>query len=463
MLNFPRATTRTHLLSAIKIALLLVFAWSVAFAQIPPQSAIASNAQTDALGKKYADAMALFQGGNREEAINQLRELIQTVHPDPDAPVDGIYEPLFYALAAACFDAQDYAKALAAFTDFSQKFPNSARKADASLAMALCYALMGANVAQGDPVNAGKFIADTIKKYINDPSREAVDQILTQLATLCANKTVPDNMGAAPGQEVNPGAELDDLLGSANADQSPTAKARILFVKAELARLLRQPLEREKDLRAIGDNFKPGDLSSLILGQVGDYLFSKGDMDKASQFYEQLKNEFPKSDYIDFAYAGLGEIAFEKKDYKTALVYFGDGTDKIAANVKQKEVTVGKAKTLLELNQLDEARKLFEQAAAVREWHGEATAISLYSLGQIEMKESKWPDAIAYFQRVFVGYQKFLPWVAKSYLMSGECFQKLGRTQEAVNTYKEMLRNSKLQQLPEAETARQRLKQLGEE
>jgi len=66
------------------------------------------------------------------------------------------------------------------------------------------------------------------------------------------------------------------------------------------------------------------------------------------------------------------------------------------------------------------------------------------------------------FQRVFVGYQKFLPWCAKSYLMSGECFQKLGKTQEAINTYHEMLRNPKLEQLPEAETARQRLKELGE-
>jgi TolA-binding protein len=116
----------------------------------------------------------------------------------------------------------------------------------------------------------------------------------------------------------------------------------------------------------------------------------------------------------------------------------------------------------MELNKLDEARKIFEQVASVREWRGESTAQSLYSLGQIEMQQDKWPEAIAYFQRVFVGYQKFLPWVAKSYIKSGECFQKLGKTQEAANTYHELLRNPKLQELPEAGQAKEKLKELGE-
>jgi predicted negative regulator of RcsB-dependent stress response len=63
---------------------------------------------------------------------------------------------------------------------------------------------------------------------------------------------------------------------------------------------------------------------------------------------------------------------------------------------------------------------------------------------------------------VYVGYQKFAPWVAKAYLMSGECFQKLGKNQEAINTYHEMLKNPKLQDFPEAEIARKHLKELGE-
>ena len=60
-----------------------------------------------------------------------------------------------------------------------------------------------------------------------------------------------------------------------------------------------------------------------------------------------------------------------------------------------------------------------------------------------------------------MAYQKFLPWVAKAYLRSGECFEKLGKTPEAMNTYRELLRNEKLSGFAEAAQARERLQNLG--
>ncbi len=165
---------------------------------------------------------------------------------------------------------------------------------------------------------------------------------------------------------------------------------------------------------------------------------------------------------IDYAYQGLGEIAYQKKDYQKALHFFNDGTEKIAATTKLKDISLGQAKTLLALGKLDEAQKAFEQVASVREWRGEATAYSVYSLGQIAAKRGKWAEANAFYQRVFVGYQKFLPWVAKAYLGSGESFEKLGKTQEATNTYRELLRNEKLANFSEAAEARKRLEALGQ-
>ncbi|MDQ6622545.1 MAG: tetratricopeptide repeat protein, partial [Verrucomicrobiota bacterium] len=143
--------------------------------------------------------------------------------------------------------------------------------------------------------------------------------------------------------------------------------------------------------------------------------------------------------------------------------YFTEGTEKIAAIQKLKDLTVGKAKTLLAMGRLVEARKVFEQVASVRDWRGEATAFSVYSLGEIEAKQGRWAEANAYFQRVYVGYQKFLPWVAKAYLRSGESFEKLGKTQEAVNTYRELLRNEKLAGFAETQEARKKLQSLGEQ
>jgi TolA-binding protein len=335
-------------------------------------------------------------------------------------------------------------------------------KPDNPTVISAIYWIGKAKAHEGKLDEAKKISAETIKKYIDDPSREAVELLLTQLAQLCVKKK-PAPAAEAQAPPADPGAELDALLGSTEKDQTATARARILYAKAELARLRRQPAEEEKNLAQVAQDFKPQELSPLLLGRAGDYLLGKGKRDEAARFYQQLLDAFPKSDYLDFADNGLGEIAFQKKDFNRALHFFSDGTDRIAASQKLKDLTVGKAKTLLALDRLDEAKKVFQQVASVRDWRGESTAFSVYSLGEIAAKQGHWAEANAYFQRVYVAYQKFLPWVAKAYIGSGESFEKLGKTQEAINTYRELLRNQKLQNFAEAQEARKRLEALGQQ
>ena len=347
-------------------------------------------------------------------------------------------------------------------------------KPDNPTVVSALYWIGKAKAHEGKIDEAKQLSADTIKKYIADPTRDAVEPLITQLAQLCVKKKpviaadadsgseTSSTPGSTPPATTDPGAELDGLLASPANEESATAKTRILYAKAELARLRKQSVEEEKNIAQIASEFKPEDLSPLLLGAVGDYLLSKGKFDPAAAFYQRLMDEFPKSQMVDFAFYGLGEIAYQKKDFPKALRYFTDGSEKIAAVQKLKDISVGRAKTLLVLGKLDEAQKGFEQVASVREWRGEATAFSVYSLGQIAAKRGQWAEANAYFQRVYVGYQKFLPWVAKAYIASGESFEKLGKTQEATNTYRELLRNEKLANFTEAIEARKRLEALGQ-
>ena len=371
-------------------------------------------------------------------------------------------EVMSYALFAASKLLQkrgEWGKVSELFAEFIQEKPDHQ-----SVATAL-YWIGKAKSREGKVDEAKRITADTISKYIGDPQREAVEMLLTQLAQLCVKKkrAEPEQPAGDPNTPApDPGAELEMLLGESGKDQSSTTRARILFAKAELARLRRQPPEEEKIIAEIADKFKPEDLSPMLLGRAGDSLFARRKLDEARAFYQRLMDEFPKSESVDFAYHGLGEIAFLKNDHLKALRYFTEATDSIAAAQKLKDVTLGKAKTLLAMGKLDEARKVFEQIAAVREWRGEATAFSVFSLGEIEARQGRWAEANAYFQRVYVGYQKFLPWVAKAYMRSAESFEKLGKTQEAANTYRELLRNEKLATFAEAEEARKKLAGMGQ-
>ena len=291
--------------------------------------------------------------------------------------------------------------------------------------------------------------------------------MLTQLAVLCTRKKVLEP-GSSPapadaGKVADPGAEMDELLGGAETNASPLARARVLYAKSELARLRRQTPAQQAALEAIATGFKPAELDAALLAAAGDYLLaSKERDDQAGLYFERLLALYPKSSFLDFAYNGLGEIAYQAKDYPKALSLFTDAVDKAGATTKLKDVTVGKAKTLLAMGRLDEATALFEQIASTREWRGESTALAVYSLGDIMRQQNKLPEAIAYYQRVFVAYQLYLPWVAKSYVASAECFQQLGKNQEAVNTYRELLKNPKLQDFAEAQTARTFLQKNGQ-
>jgi len=228
-----------------------------------------------------------------------------------------------------------------------------------------------------------------------------------------------------------------------------------------LARLRKDPTGQQKALQDIAANFKPEELSPALLAQVGDYLLAQNQWDKADAFFKYLKETYPKSDYLDYAYNGFGEIAYAHQNYPAALQFFTDAIDKAGATAKLKDVTIGQAKTLLAMGRFAEAKKLFEQIAATREWRGDATAYSIYSLGEIEEKQGKLTEPIAYYQRVYVAYGRYLPWVAKAYIRSADCFQKLGKKQEAANTYREMLHNDKLSTFPEYQVARKQLEAAG--
>ena len=383
------------------------------------------------------------------------------------------------------------------FEQFAKNHP------DSPTAVVAAYWIGRAKSKEGKPDEAKQFVAGMVKKYIDDPKKAAVEQLISQLVTLCVRKkpapklvetaavaTASPSPGTSPAPEASPavdaaattaavaaatptpvpepeatpaapGAELDELLGSAEQDRSATARARILYAKALLGKMRRQNDVYDGDMLEIAKEFKPGVLSAPILGEVGDVLLSKDKLDEAAPFYQYLMDYYGKSDYVDFAYNGLGEIAYQKKDYAKAEDFFHDGTNKIAANLKLKDLTIGEAKTLFQLKKYDQSEELFKTVASEKQWRGDATAMSVYYLGKIAAAQGHWAEANAYYQRVFVAYQRYLPWVAKAYIGSGESFEKLDKKDAAIKTYQEMLRNQKLTDFSETNQARERLSALG--
>jgi tetratricopeptide (TPR) repeat protein len=124
-------------------------------------------------------------------------------------------------------------------------------------------------------------------------------------------------------------------------------------------------------------------------------------------------------------------------------------------------VTYGKGRGLLAQSKFDEAKKIFEQVAATKEWRGEITAKALLSLGELEEKRGKPDVAIQYYQRVFVAYQRFPNVVIPAYLKAADAFVKIGKPADAVKDLQDLLSKPRLAALPQADEARKKLQALG--
>ena len=325
---------------------------------------------------------------------------------------------------------------------------------------------------EGEPEAGLAKMASIAKRSVADPRRDAVERMLLELAKVMVSiqareKRESKGTGGAGRQPLSEEdawkRRVSELLLPGVLANAPTAQARALFVEAEVASLLKKPDHRDRCFAKLAEVFPPAVLPAGLLGRVGDFLTQQGQAGRAEGFYRELVEREPRSLFADFGYVGLGEGAWARGEYETALALFDAAIDKAGARFKLKEATVGRARSLLALERWDEAQRVFEQIASNRTWRGEATALSVFALGQI-CEQRGGPDSLAqahaHFQRVYVGYRRFVPWVVRAYLQSAMILEKLGKRNEAVATYQELLRDERLVTLPEAQEARKALLRL---
>lgn len=353
-----------------------------------------------------------------------------------------------------------------------------------------------ARVKEGKPDEAKKILSEAIVPKIGNASNEVVEGLIQQLCSLVApkrRKPAPSAAPAAGDAAAKPAADaaaaaagpsfedvekdLQKLITPPEAAMNGTSQMRILFARAWLAKMMKEPDKAEKLLTVIIDVAKPEDLSPMLLATIGDNARKKGNPEKAEGCYKRLQEFFADSDYADGAAVGLGEIAYDKGEFDKALTLFTEATsEKYQGSSKLLDATIGKAKSLVKLKKYDDAFKLYEEIAQTKEWRGEATAQALYSLGEIEDLRGSSAKAIPYYQRVFIAHQKWKSWVAKAYLASARGFLKLNRAANpspdpaenrpsdrdaALKTLQEAAKREDLKKEPEYEQITAELKKLG--
>ncbi len=332
---------------------------------------------------------------------------------------------------------------------------------------------------QGKHAAAISTMAGLVRGRLADPASDTVERVLLEMARVISAPSrkpnpvesasrVPDErsdrrMRDPVGRAASPGRDAEDLLLAGELKTSPTARARVAFLKAEMASLHGNTAESDVLLMGITKSTALEALPAGLLGRIGDLLLARNEAPLAEKYFTALVTRYPRSTFADFGHVGLGDLAMRRGDPEEALAHYGAAVDRAGATHKLKDATLGKARALLALERWDEARSVFEHIAGHRPWRGAATAESLYCLGEILVRRGD-PESLAqaqaHFQRLAIGYRKHDTWVAKAWLRSGEVLEQLGRRADALATYREMLRDPGLRNFPETKAAEQKAERI---
>ena len=308
-----------------------------------------------------------------------------------------------------------------------------------------------------------KILSDAVSESINDRTQDGTEKLIVFLAEKLARKIKRVKPGAKP----EPGAytssdaekELVKLLRLDDHRESLVAQARGFFALGQLAVFTREPEKTAANFAKIAANYKAEELNPTILGLVGDSLLAKGDLKRAADYFGFILDHSRSSEYADYGFAGLAEIAFAEKKYAEALSLCNEAIDNNILMSKELDLRFTRARALAELAKYADAKKEFEEIAKTKEWRGEKTAAALYWLGLMAERqatdEKGYNEAIAYYRRCYMTWKKYEVWAAKSYFASAKLFAtKLNQKDAAKLLLKEMLEKDRIKDTREAQEAK---------
>ncbi|WP_372845906.1 tol-pal system YbgF family protein [Pontiella sp.] len=290
---------------------------------------------------------------------------------------------------------------------------------------------------------------DAIVKYGGDLRQDGVDLMIAELVKITAIYLDTEQT-----------EELKKQLNSAlETSQNETLKLRL---RVTLAKLDKAEIQLGETLLK-----ELPDLESApppVLACICDASFAKKDYSRAAELLQIFHDKFEDSEYMRAAYKLRGYGQYAEKDYEGALQTISDAQGLYGTEFDVAWAQLMKAQILLDQGKIDGedgARTANMNILNVPAWRGVPVAQATFQLGQVEEAAGNLKKAFAWYQRTYFQYKGHAGgyWAAEGYLASARILKKLGPQYEndRRNTYRAMLYDRYVNDLPQAEEARNAL------
>lgn len=196
-----------------------------------------------------------------------------------------------------------------------------------------------------------------------------------------------------------------------------------------------------------------------VLAAICDASFESQDYSRAEEILRVFIRKFSESEFMRPAFKLRGYDLFNREEYSEALTLIAEAQSRYGTDYDAAWAQIMKGQCLAQLEQLEEALEALTAVLNVNGWRGESYAEATYRLGQTEEAAGNLLKAHGWYQRTYVQYKGYADgmWAADGYLGSARCLTQLGYREQAHNTYRAMLFDKYVNQLPQALDAKQRV------
>jgi tetratricopeptide (TPR) repeat protein len=379
---------------------------------------------------------ALMNEGYMEDGIAVFKEIPST---DQRLYAEGVFRT-----AEGLKLLEEYERYRELMEKFHQENPTSPRVAEAISNLGWYWRQ------QEHPEKARELYWQAIAEYGNDPAIRSVDDLFPALARLYRG----------PEDSKKYLALLRDLSTEAESSGKKTLLLRLLCAQAAVVKKSDPALAQSLLIQAatIADVRKD---NPALLVDIANALLAAGRTQDGTQMLRDALRWNPRAIQKDGILAGLGDAELLAGNEKAALEFYTRFERENLGTPIFAPTMLKKAKLHAKNGENEKARHSLNELLKADNVRSDLKAEALYTMGELHMQENDPKKAIPYFIQVFNMYGRWKPWVAKSYLRSGEAFEKIPDTTSARRTYSEFLDKPELAEFPEAATARERLQALG--
>lgn len=303
--------------------------------------------------------------------------------------------------------------------------------------------------AQGQGERAFSTYLKVIVDYGNKLENEDVDLILRELIK-------ENDEGENKDYRALVNSRLRHELESARGQKQ---EVLVLRLKTLFAYISVGPI-RDQFVAEILSDGKLDNSGPLTLLLIAAEAAAKGDGALVHKTYKHCMEEYADSEIlVDVMNIEL-QMLLDEGEYQQVIDLAEEITNRFGYREEVGESRKLKADAYRMTQEYELAIKTYKEIFAIREWRGPLTPQALYWIGVCTYEQGKLIEASAYFQRVYVMYAGYAEWAAKAYAGSIVCLEKLGRKDEVIRTYQEMLSNPEIAMTPEGLLAQKRLNQL---